>query len=459
MSNPILVPELLDLLDSGDTETLRQVILDQHPAHMAEFIAALEDPDVWRVLGALKQTDAAELFSHFDLERQVQLASGANRQAMARMLEALPHDDRVDLVQRLDPSVAEEILPLVAKADREDIRKLASYEEGTAGALMSSDYATLRPEMTAAQALEHIRRQAPTRETIYYLYVVDEAHKLIGMVSLKDVILARPQQTIREIMEEDVLAVGVNDDQESVARQIEKYDLLAIPVTNEERKLVGIITHDDVLDVIRQEQQEDVEKFMAISGRHAAGEYLRTPAWEHFKNRAVWVVILAVLGLFSGMIVQSFEGLLLQFAILAAFMPMLADTGGNTGSQSATLVIRALALEEIRPRDVLRVLLKEFQVSMLLAAVLAVVAFGRVILFGGASTSPQGISLAWIGTAISVALGLQVITATTIGAVLPLAAAKLRLDPAVVASPALTTIVDITGLLIYFGTAKALLLP
>ncbi len=457
MSNPILVPELLDLLDSGDTETLRQIISDQHPAQMAEFIAALEDPDVWRVVETLRQTDAAELFSNFDLERQVQLAGGTNRQAMARMLEALPHDDRVDLVQRLDTQVAEEILPLVAKADREDIRKLASYEEGTAGALMSSDYATLRPEMTAAQALEQIRRQAPTRETIYYIYVVDEAHRLIGMVSLKDVILARPAQTVRELMEEVVLSVKATDDQESVARQIEKYDLLALPVTNDEGKLVGIITHDDVLDVIRQEQQEDAEKFVAISGRHAAGEYLRTPAWVHFKNRAVWVVILAVLGLVSGMIVQHYEGMLVQLVILVAFMPMLAGTGGNTGSQSVMLVVRGLALHEIGQSDTPRVLLKELQVSAMLALVLALVAFGRVMLFGGASTAPPGFSLGWIATTISVALGLQVITATLIGAMLPIIAARLKLDPAVVASPALTTIVDITGLLLYFGTAKVML--
>jgi len=196
---------------------------------------------------------------------------------------------------------------------------------------------------------------------------------------------------------------------------------------------------------------------MAISGRHMAGEYLCTPGIRHFRNRVVWVVTLGVLGLVSGLIVQNFEGLLLHFAILAAFMPMLADTGGNTGSQSATLVFRALALGEVQPRDLLRVIFKEFRVSVLLALVLALVALGRVMTFGGGSTMPEGASLAWVGTAISIALGLQVISATLIGAVLPLIAAKMKWDPAVVASPALTTIVDITGLLLFFGTAKLLL--
>ncbi|MDI9430121.1 MAG: magnesium transporter [Planctomycetota bacterium] len=457
MTNPILAPELLELIDSGDFVTLREVVEAVHPAETADFVAALNDADIWRFLAAVSQQQAAEVFSHFELDRQVELACGANRRAMARMLEELPHDDRADLVQRLDPQVAEQILPLVAKAEREDIRKLVGYAEGTAGALMSSDYATLRPDMSVAQALEQVRLQAPNKETIYYIYVVDQDHGLIGLVSLKDLILARPTQQISDIMHEDVISADVSDDQEPVAHKIEKYDLLAIPVINGDSKLVGIITHDDVMDVIRQEQQEDVEKLMAIRGRHQAGEYLRTPAWTHFRNRVTWVVILAVLGLVSGLIVQSFEGLLLQFAILAAFMPMLADTGGNTGSQSATLVVRALAMEEVRPKDMLRVILKELKVSVLLACVLATVAFGRVLAFGSGSTMPQGASLAWIGMAISIALGLQVISATLIGAILPLVAARIKLDPAVVASPALTTIVDITGLLLFFGTAKLLL--
>ena len=270
-------------------------------------------------------------------------------------------------------------------------------------------------------------------------------------------ILGRPEQLVKDISYEDVVSVDVGDDQEAVVRTIEKYDLLAIPVTTGDRKLVGIITHDDAIDVLRQEQQEDIEKLMAIRGSHMAGEYLRTSSWEHFRNRVVWVVILGVFGLVSGLIVQRSEGLLFQFAILVAFIPMLADTGGNTGSQSATLVVRALALGEVIPKDVLRVLFKELKVSVLLAVVLAAVAFGRVMLLGSSSALPVGVSLAWVGTAISIALGLQVVSSTMIGALLPLIAAKLKLDPALVASPALTTIVDITGLLLFFGTAKLLL--
>lgn len=457
MTNPILAPELLELIDSGDRSKLMEAVEAVHPAEMADFVAALDDADVWRFLSAIPQQQSAEIFSHFDLDRQVELASGANRQAIARMLEELPHDDRADLVQRLDPQVAEQILPLVARAEREDIRKLASYAEATAGALMSSDYATLRPDMTVSQSLEQVRVQAPTRETIYYIYVVDEGQRLIGFVSLKDLILARPTQLVRDVMHGEVISADVGEDQEPVARRIEKYDLLAIPVTNGDRKLVGIITHDDALDVIRQEQQEDIERFMAIGGRHEVGEYLKTPAWQHFRKRAYWIVGLAVLGLVSGLIIHGFEDTLTAMIILALYMPMVADTGGNTGSQSATVVVRALALGEVLPRDVLRVLWKELKISSLLALILGVLSFGKVLFLSRGSEIPVGHSLAGIGVCIAMALSLQVITATLIGAILPLGAARMKWDPAVVASPALTTIVDITGLLIYFGTAKMLL--
>jgi magnesium transporter len=456
MINPILVPELRELIGAKDPSKIQEIVDAVHPAELADFVAALDDDEIWLFLAAIPQRQAADIFSRFDLDRQVQLAGETNRQAMARMIEALPHDDRADLVQHLDPELHERILPLVAKADREDIRKLSSYPAATAGALMSSDYATLTPGLTVAQALEQVRLQAPTRETIYYIYVLDEAHRLIGFVSIKNLILAKPTQLVRDVMHEEVISAHVQDDQESVARKIEKYDLLAIPVIDDARKLTGIITHDDALDVIRQEQQEDAEKFMAISGRHQAGQYLRTPALRHFGNRVGWVVALGLLGLISGLIVQSFQELL-QFAILVAFIPMLAGAGGNTGSQSATLVIRALALDEIKPRDIPRVLFKEFQVSILLALVLAAVAFARVMAFAGASRIPEGVSLGRVGLAISAALGLQVITATLLGALLPLAAVRLKKDPAVVASPALTTIVDITGLLLFFGTTKLLL--
>ncbi len=262
-------------------------------------------------------------------------------------------DDRVDLLKRIPEERREAIMPAMAMAEREDIRRLSAYREGSAGAVMTSDYATLTSELTAAQAIERLRKEAPDKETIYYAYVLDNERHLIGFVSLKDLILARfhtrgsaPSCTGTSSIRQ------VDDDQEEAARKIQKYDLIALPVVNDAGALVGIITHDDAIDIITQEHTEDMEKLMAITGSHEARVYLRTSSWTHFKNRAVWIVGLAALEIVSGFIIHSYEHTLMSLMILALYMPMIADTGGNTGSQSATVVIRAMALGEIAPKDV-----------------------------------------------------------------------------------------------------------
>jgi len=457
MKNPLLVPELRELIETGNDAALRNFCESGHPGVVADLISALHTEEAWRVLRRAPMAIRAEIFSHLDETLQVELVGLLGRKDFAPIVSYLSPDDRADLFRRMPEHLSDAILPALAQAERDDIRRLCAYREGTAGAVMTSDYVTLPPNITAAQAIERIRREAPNTETIYYAYIVDGSRKLLGIISLKDLILAHPGTLIDTIMHPEVLFGHVDDDQEEVARKIQKYDLIALPVVNGDDALVGLVTHDDALDIITQEQTEDMEKFMAIAGRHEAVTYIRTSAWRHFKNRVLWVVILAVIGFVSGFIVQEFEGLLLQFAILSAFMPMLADTGGNTGSQSATLVIRSLALMEISPRDILKVLLKEAQVSILLGLILGCIAFGRVMLFGGASTRPPGFSLWMLAAAIATALALQVVTATLIGAVLPLTAARFKLDPAVVASPALTTIVDVTGLLLFFFTVKIML--
>lgn len=513
------------LLAADDRQGLMDFCQDNHPATVAESLSELEVGDIWRVLHLVSVEVRAWIFPHFDLDLQVDLASGERRRDMAKLLEEMEADERADLVQELDEKVRDEILPLVAKAEREDIRRLASYEDGTAGSVMTTDYAVLRPELTVAEALNQLRTQAPAKETIYYVYVVNESHQLLGLVSLRKLILAKPHQKVADIMNDDIFAVNVNDDQEEVARRIEKFDLLAIPVVSGDNILVGIVTHDDALDILRQEQQEDVEKLMAIAGSHSAREYMSTPVFNHFRNRVVWILPLALIGLFSGMIIQENESLIQFLPLLAIFIPMLADTGGNTGSQSATLVVRALALQEIKPKDIFRVLFKEARVAVLLGVALSLVAFGRVMFFGsrsapapvlaeqvptedlfaqvggewvplylstgnfpeqtglapgdelrlfrrGAETedyeaigslrvpSPKKqLSLLYIGFAVSLALALQVVSSTLLGAFLPLMASKFKVDPALVASPALTTCVDISGVFIFFSINGWLLGP
>ncbi|MDH7512892.1 MAG: magnesium transporter [Clostridiales bacterium] len=457
MKISLLVPELREAIATGNTEELRLFCQSGHPSVIADFISALTPREAWEVLRQAPHPLQSEIFSHLERDIQVDMTEVMKRDDLARLFADMSSDDRVDLFKNMPKEKQETILPALAQAEREDIRRLASYPEGTAGAVMTSEYATLTPELTAGDAIAKLRLEAPDKETIYYAYVIDQKRELLGFISLKDLILARPEARIRDIMNKDVAFAWVTDDQEEAARKIQKYDLIALPVVNSQRTLVGIITHDDAFDIVTQEHTEDMEKFMAIAGRHEARAYLRTSAWDHFRNRSLWILALALLGFVSGYIVQSFEGLLLQFAILATFMPMLADTGGNTGSQSATLVVRALALKEVSGKDALRVVFKEIQVSLLLGLLLAAVAFSRVLIFSGKSAMPGAISLWTVALAVSIALALQVISSTLIGAVLPLAAARLKFDPAVVASPALTTIVDITGLLIFFTTTKLIL--
>ena len=436
---------------------LNQFNRNVHPAEAAARLADMSASEIRQALLTFNPRERAEVFSHLEIDAQVNLAAELKRVELASLVSDMPPDDRVDLLKRIPEEQRENLLPAIAQAEREDIRRLFSYKEGTAGSVMTSEYATLSPELTVQEAIAKLRREAPDKETIYYAYVVDETRKLLGFISLKELILASPNTRVSRIMHRNVIFAKAEDDQEQAARIIQKYDFLALPVVNADNALVGIITHDDAMDIITQEQTEDLEKLMAIGGSHEAGAYLRTSSWVHFKNRAFWVISLAAMGLVSGAIIHGYESTLMNFIILALYMPMLADAGGNTGSQAATVVVRALALKEIIFRDIFRVLFKELKISIMLAIVLGILAWGKVMFLSRGADIPTGFSLPLIGLAIATALGLQVVTATLIGALLPIGASKLKLDPAVVASPALTTAVDITGLVIYFSTIKMIL--
>ena len=457
MSEKLLLNDIHELLQRGDAAGLRELCESVHPEIFSDGLAELPTPDILNAFSFLTPKQRIDVYSHIDKDMQLSLASSFDRAEMARILSEMAADDRVDILKNLSDELRDELLPAIEYTERIDITKLAAYKEGTAGSIMTSDYIAYPPHFTAAQAIEKLRKEAAGSETVYYSYVTGEGGRLLGFVSLKDLILADPSERVDEIMSTDAVFARVFDDQEEAARKIAKFDLIALPVINGNDALVGIITHDDAIDVIHQEHTEDIEKFMAISGRHAAGEYLRTPSWVHFKNRAYWIVGLAALGLISGMIIHSFEHTLTSLLILAMYMPMIADSGGNTGSQSATVIVRAIALGEVSPAHFGKVLYKELKVSLFLALVLGLLSFGKVMFLSHGTDIPLGFSLPLIGFVIALALSMQVITATVIGAILPLTAAKLKLDPAVVASPALTTTVDITGLLIYFYTARLIL--
>lgn len=457
MKNLILIPELKEIIETQNWQQFIEISEDIHPAEIAEFLSALEPKEVWELIEKLEITKRTEVFSHLDFSLQTEITEIIDRKKLAELLTEMPSDDRVDLFKRFPIEKQENILPALAQAEREDIRRLASYPEKSAGSVMTSEYVSIPNYITVQEAINRLRLEAPKKETIYYSYVINESRQLIGFVSLTDLIMSNPNSIIKDVMHDEVIFATVDEDQETAARKIQKYDLIAIPVVNGNHTLVGIITHDDALDIITQEQTEDFEKIMAIGGAHEAGVYLKTPAFTHFKNRAVWIISLAALGLVSGIIIHNFESTLTSMMILALYMPMVADTGGNTGSQSATVIVRALALGEVSFKDTLKILWKELRISVLLALALGVLSWGKVMFLSQGTEIPTGFTLENIGLAIAIALSLQVITATLIGAFLPLLASKFKLDPAVIASPALTTIVDITGLIIYFTTAKLIL--
>lgn len=457
MKSTLLKPELEELLEKKDYPAIKEFCEEEHPEIVAEMLGSLEIPQIWQVLTLLSIDRRANIFSRLDEDIQEELADFISRKDLALIISEMPADDRVDLLRRFPEEKREPILSAIAHAEREDIRRLFGYKEGTAGAVMTSEYVTLKPNQTVSEAIAAIRRDALNKETVYYAYIIDDQRKLIGFVSLRDLILSDPNALIQDIMHEEVISVKADEDQEVAARTIQKYDLIALPVVDDHGVLVGIITHDDAVDIITQEQTEDMEKLMAIAGAHEAAGYMKTSTWEHFKRRVVWIVALAALGLVSGSIVHSFEDTLMKLMILALYLPMLIDTGGNTGSQTATVVIRSLALREVGPKDFFRILFKEIRIAILLGLVLGVLTFGRVLLLSHNAHIPPGITLEMIGLAIAVALGLQVVSSVIVGASLPLLAAFMKVDPAVVASPALTTVVDITGLLIYFTSAKYIL--
>ncbi len=457
MKNPILVPELRDLLKRKRFEILKSFLDDHHEKEIAEFLGMLRPDEILRILNLTDLYKRAEIFSYLDMDVQVALVSGEQKRNIMDLLMQMSPDDRADLFQHLGKDVVDKLLLLLPLGERLNIVRLTSYREETAGAIMTTDYATLLENDTVETAIKKVRREAPSKETVYYLYVTQENGRLIGFVSLRKLILSRPKQKIQNIMKREVIFAYVADDQEKAAHLIEEYDLIALPIVDHNEKLVGIITHDDAMDIIREEQTEDLEKLMAISGGVEDKPYLEIPAFIHFRKRVVWVIILAVLGMISGIIIEGFKDAIEKLIILSFYMPLLNSTGGNTGSQSATVILRSIALNELVPRDFLKVIRKEFIISAMLSVCLGIMAYARVLILSGNTEIPGQFTLSSIAMVIALALAVQVVWSTVFGALIPMIAIKLKLDPAVVSSPALSTLVDMGGITIYFTLARIVL--
>lgn len=445
---------LAELSFQGKTAELVEMFEELPTMDVAEFMEERPMEEVIRFLHELDLEDQGRIFSDFSLDIQIELFKKLPRKVFAAIFGQMFSDIRADLYQELTKEEQIELLPYLDKATREDVIILSAYPPETAGGIMTTDFATIFADMTVGEALAKFRKDAPSKDMIYYIYVVDHSMVIKGFVTLKDLVLSEPHNKIYDFINEYYVSAEVNEDRESVAQKIDRYDLAAIPVLNSLDQLVGIVSNVEAIDIIQKEATEDIERIMGIMPSEDGEEYLSTPSLQHFKRRVVWLVSLAAVGILSGMIINQHQGVLESFIILAMYMPMMAATGGNTGSQAATVVIRALSLGEMTIKDWPKIIFKETKISLMLAVCVALLTFAKIAFLSFHATFPESFTVEYVAVIISIAIAIQVVTSAVIGASLPLVVSKCGGDPAVVASPAITTIVDITGLLIYFTIAS-----
>ncbi|MDO5601982.1 MAG: magnesium transporter, partial [Oscillospiraceae bacterium] len=431
----------------------REELRDKNPVDIAQFTEELffEEEEAERaalIFRMLPKDLAAEVFSELSVETQQALIGTMSDQELGGIIEELFVDDAVDMLEELPATLVQRVLRAAKPETRALINQFLRYPEDSAGSVMTAEFTGLKGEMTVAQAIGHIRAEGEDRETIYTCYVTDARRVLQGVVSVKDLLLSKDEALVRDVMGDGgVISVNTAEDQEEVARLFSKYGLLALPVVDSENRLVGVITVDDVMDIMQREATEDIELMGGM--QPSEKPYLKTGVFSMARRRILWLLVLMVSGMLTGAILGKYEAAFAAMPLLVTFIPMLTDTGGNAGSQSSTLIIRGLALGEIRRRDVLRVMWKEFRISLLVGVILSAVNFVRLIL-----TYPN---VGMTALVVSLALIATVVMAKVIGCVLPIVADCLRVDPAIMAAPLITTIVDALSLVLYFTIAQQLL--
>ena len=446
---------LLKMLSEKKYVSLREILVTMNPIDVAGPFDDLEEKQIPVMFRLLPKEQAAETFVEMEPDAQQLLIQGFSDNELREVLDELYVDDAADLVEEMPANVVRRILAQADPEMRQSINQILRYPENSAGALMTMEYVSLRPEMTVEEAILRIRRQGVDKETIYTCYVLEKDRTLLGIVTVKDLLLAESDDTeIREIMTESVISVNTQDDQEEVAKMFSKYNFLALPVVDTENRMVGIVTFDDAMDVMEEEATEDMEIMAAMTPSEKS--YLKSTPFDLYKHRIPWLMLLMVSATFTGMIISSFESALALLPALTAFIPMLMDTGGNCGSQSSVTVIRSLSLDELEFSDLLTVMWKEVRTALLCGATLAVLCFAKVLLVDRLLMGNASISLS-VDLVICLALGVTVVIAKIVGCTLPLLAKKLGFDPAVMASPFITTIVDALSLLVYFLFAKTIL--
>lgn len=438
---------LSELLEERRFSGAGAIVKDMNPADAAWVLEELPEQRMPVLFRLLPKELAADTFAYMEPESQELLVQGFSDRELDEVMEQLFLDDTVDMIEEMPANVVKKILRHVDSETRRMINQVLNYPKDSAGSIMTMEYVDLKRSMTVEQAFERIRRTGVEKETIYTCYVTDSRRKLLGIVTVKDLLLARKDEVIRNIMETNVKYVSTHTDQEEAARALSKYDFLALPVVDAEERLVGIVTVDDAIDVIQEEATEDIEKMAAIAPSDRP--YMKTGVFATWRKRVPWLLFLMISATFTSGILASFEGALAASMVLTNFIPMLMDTGGNSGGQSSDTIIRGLSLGEIQYRDVPRVLLKECSVAMLCGGTLALANFVKLLLVDRVALT--------VAAVVCVTLVAAILVANIVGSSLPILAKRLGLDPTVTASPLITTIVDAVVLMIYFNIAKAVL--
>ena len=453
----ILENEISELLTQKKYSKLREILSDMNPADIAQILEEIPQKELPVVFRLLPKEPAAEVFVEMDSDTQQLLIEAFSDAELREVLDELFMDDTVDIIDEMPATVAKRILKQTDAATRRLINKLLAYPDDSAGSIMTTEYIDLKKDMTVDEAFDRIRSVGIDTETIYTCYVIDRSRHLLGIVTVKDLLLNEKSEIIANIMDENVIFANTLDDKEEVAGQFEKYDLMILPVVDTENRLVGVVTVDDAIDVIQEEATEDIEKMAAILPSDRS--YFKTSVFNTFRARIPWLMLLMISATFTGAIISNFESKLTIFPALMAFIPMLMDTSGNSGSQASVTVIRAISLGDIEFKDIFRVLWKEIRVAFLCSISLAAVNFIKLFVLDYLilNTFDPGKQIPEI-LVVCLTLFLTVVVSKIVGSTLPILAKKLGFDPAVMASPFITTVVDAISLMIYFGFASFILI-
>ena len=448
MINTLFLPELREMLAEGNAQELREFCIALHPSKAAEFMEGLTSDEAWRVLQHADMHQRAEIFSYFEYDRQVAMLEAEDERQVAELVTHIPADDAVDLLSELPDKRVEQILALVPAPDRRDIRRLQTFEEGTAGSIMTTEAACLDEKLTVRQALETLSRQAERLETIYYIYVVDDTNHLRGVVSARTLVssFGKPDRTIADLMDTDILTVDAGEDQQEVARIVAKYDLLAIPVVDAQRHMLGIITHDDVMDVFMEEATADVQRIAAVEPLEDS--YMRTPILTLTWKRGMWLGILFFAGMLTALALRSHEKEFEQFGWLVWFIPLVIGSGGNSGAQTSTLIIAGMATGDVKTSNWAQIVTREMATGALLGIFLSTLSLAPAL-----TLAPT----VWAALIVPLTIFLVVLCGTFSGSILPLVSHRIGWDPALMSNPFVAGLNDITGIMIYVNIAKLFL--